>query len=423
MARRLAESRAPWGLPRPAYAGASLPNLTATVARALELPEEPAGGLAPALERSIDPLEGRRPEGPVVIFLVDGLGWSKLAPWFDSAESPAARQWAELARPITTVYPTSTAAALLSLSTGSAPAQHGLVGYRQYLPAYGVVGDMLKMTPIGASAPEGLIGPAWSPALMGGSPTVFRRGLRGAAVSRDRFQGTGFTRWLYDGAEYVPWTTASDLAVELAGLLDRPRPPELILAYWDELDTAAHFHGPTDPIYRFELDRLAHLIGFVARRVAPARARSTAFWVTSDHGQQPLDPLLQVELSDEPEILREMVRPLAGDRRGGYFAARPGRREALRAALSQRLPPGSTLVDTDAAIRAGLWGTPPFHPEMADRIGDLLAFVPAPAGILQRLPGAGPRSRQLRGGHGGLSPEELLIPLVGGRLDEFSAPG
>ncbi|EQD46652.1 type I phosphodiesterase/nucleotide pyrophosphatase, partial [mine drainage metagenome] len=212
--------------------------------------------MAPPLDPSLDPLEGRRPEGPVVIFLVDGLGWSRFGRWADAGASGSARRWGARAQPITTVYPTSTAAALLSLSTGATPAQHGLVGYRQYLPAYGVVADMLKMTPLGAPAPEGLIGPDWSPALMGGSPTVFRRGLRGAAISRDRFQGTGFTRWLYDGAEYVPWTTASDFAVELAGLLDRPRPPDLVLAYWDELDTAAHFHGPSDPVDRFELDRL-----------------------------------------------------------------------------------------------------------------------------------------------------------------------
>ncbi|MHB1435550.1 MAG: alkaline phosphatase family protein [Thermoplasmata archaeon] len=422
-ARTLAEPHDPWGLPRPAYQGASLANVTATVARALEIPTDSPGPMAPPLEPSLDPLEGRRPEGPVVIFLVDGLGWSMFDRWVQTDGSEAAQRWGRLARPITTVYPTSTAAALLSLSTGAAPAQHGLVGYRQYLPAYGVVGDMLKMTPLGAPASEGLVGPEWSPALMGGTPTVFRQGLRGAAISRDRFQGAGFTRWLYDGAEYVPWTTASDFAVELAGLLDRPRPPDLILAYWDELDTVSHFHGPADPLNRFELERLAHLIGFVARRVAPARARSTAFWITADHGQVPLDPARQIELTEAPEILREMIRPLAGDRRGGLLAARPGRREALRDALAARLPPGSTLLDIDEAIAAGLWGPPPFHPELADRLGDLLALLPSPWGMLQRMPASPPRPRSLRGGHGGLDPEELLVPLVGGQLDDFSAPG
>jgi len=357
-----------------------------------------------------------------VILLVDGLGWAGFDRWVRSAGTEAADRWGSLARPITTVYPTSTAAALLSLSTGVPPAQHGLVGYRQYLPAFGVVGDMLKMTPLGAPAPEGLIGPGWSPALMGGTPTLFRRGLRGAAVSRDRFQGTGFTRWLYDGAEYVPWTTASDLAVELAGLLDRPTPPELILAYWDELDTVAHFHGPEDRLYRFELERLADLVGFIARRVAPARARSTAFWMTADHGQVPLDPARQIELADAPEVLREMIRPLAGDRRGGYLAARPGRRSALREALTARLPPGARVLEMEEAMAAGLWGGPPFHPEMPDRLGDLLALLPAPWGMLQRLPAAGPRTRSLRGGHGGLDPEELLVPLLAGRLRDLAVP-
>ncbi|EQD56224.1 type I phosphodiesterase/nucleotide pyrophosphatase, partial [mine drainage metagenome] len=146
-------------------------------------------------------------------------------------------------------------------------------------------------------------------------------------------------------------------------------------------------------------------------------------WITADHGQVPLDPARQVELGEAPEVLREMLRPLAGDRRGGYLTARPGRREALREALAARLPPGTKLLEMETAIRAGLWGPPPFHPEMADRLGDLLALPPAPAGLLQRYPASGPRTRSLRGGHGGLTPEELLVPLVAGQLDELSAPG
>jgi hypothetical protein len=401
----------------PAYEGASLPNLTATVARHLRGDGDSLEGLAPALDPTVDPLKGRRPEGPVVILLVDGLGWSAFQRWTATSTTLAARRWSPMARPITTVFPTSTASALVSLSTGATPSHHGIVGYRQYLPAFGVVADMLKMTPVGAPAPEGLVGPQWTPSLITGVPSVFRRGLRGAAVSRDRFQETGFTRLLYDGAEYLPWTTASDLAVQISELLDRPRPPDLLLAYWDELDTVSHFYGPAEALDRFELDRIGHLVKFVAHRVTASIARKTSFWITGDHGQVPLDPERQIDLALHPAVTREMIRPLAGDRRASYLAARPGRLDRLQEAIEPLLPPGTGVQSMDAAIDAGLWGPAPFHPEMRERLGDLLILPPPPWGLVQRFPGSAPPRRTLFGAHGGLTPEELAVPLVGGTLD------
>jgi hypothetical protein len=72
------------------------------------------------------------------------------------------------------------------------------------------------------------------------------------------------------------------------------------------------------------------------------------------------------------------------------------------------------------AIDAGLFGPPPFHPELSERLGDLLVLVPSPAGITYRIPGAPARTRYLIGAHGGLEPEELLVPLVAGPLSELA---
>ena len=113
----------------------------------------------------------------------------------DSAVAAASR-WLEHASPITTVFPTTTSCALTSLSTGATPSVHGLVGYRQYLPRYGVVADMLKMSIVGSTGRDELVGPHWSPSLVSGCPSIFRRGMRATALSRDRFAGQGFTRIL-----------------------------------------------------------------------------------------------------------------------------------------------------------------------------------------------------------------------------------
>src|SRR6187551_2086895 len=86
-------------------------------------------GLIPAVvaQRGADwlpaPLEGAT---TVVLLVLDGLGWD--------AVQEHARHLPTLARcdgrSITTVAPSTTASALTSITTGLAPAEHGIVGFR-----------------------------------------------------------------------------------------------------------------------------------------------------------------------------------------------------------------------------------------------------------------------------------------------------
>ncbi len=408
------------GLPLPRYDGRSLPNLASTVARACGASPDGPIPLAPPLSADLDPFGGRAPEGPVVVLLVDGFGWHAFDRWWRSASTGPAAAWGRYARPISTVFPSTTTPALVALSSGTPPSQSGVVGYRQFLPRFGVVADLLRMTPVGVRTPETLVGPDWRPELLSGTPSIFRRGAGGVALSRDRFEGSGLTRTLYDGAEYVPYTTASDFAHLLGELVGRARPPRLVYAYWDELDTVHHVQGPSDRLFAFEAERLAHLIGYVARQVDASTARATTIVVTADHGQVPLESSRQLRVDLDPELLAAMGRPLAGDRRAGYFAAAPGRETELRAALDRFLPIGSQIVSVPDAIDAGWFGPPPYHPELRARLGDWIALVPEPYGLTSVPPGGrAEHLRVLKGGHGGLTPTELAVPLVAGPLAEL----
>src|SRR5699024_1784614 len=72
----------------------------------------------------------------VVLLLVDGLGLEQLmassahAPFLRSRMLKQRSEQTELS----TIYPSTTAAALASFGTGLAPGQHGIVGYDVYDP-------------------------------------------------------------------------------------------------------------------------------------------------------------------------------------------------------------------------------------------------------------------------------------------------
>ena len=97
----------------PDYGGACLSN----VVPALLEPGEATPPWLPAIAAEAD---------QVVLLLLDGLGWEQLEDRRHLAPNLSAMAGAD----ILTVAPSTTAAALTSLATGTAPGDHGVVGYR-----------------------------------------------------------------------------------------------------------------------------------------------------------------------------------------------------------------------------------------------------------------------------------------------------
>jgi len=411
---------------RPAWNGRALPSITASLLAATghDAPDAPVP-LAPPLSADLDPFHGGRAEGPIVLFLIDSLGWRSFRAAVERPTSESLAplaNWAEHAAPITTVFPSTTTAAMTALSTATFPGRNGVVGHREFLPRWGVVADLLRMAPMTATGHDTLIGPGWLPRELTGTPTVFELGLSGCALSRDKFAGTAFTRLLYTGAEYCPYSTASDLAYELALVLSRPRPPEVVFVYWDELDTSHHLRGPDQYLFDLEVDRLAHLVRAAALRVDPEVRRRVTLLVTGDHGQVACPESANLPLEQHPALLQLMVHPPAGDRRAGFFALREGSESEFESRIRPLLPAESHYWRMDRAIEEHLFGPPPYHPEIKLRTGTFLAVPAQPGGITYAAPGNPVPRRRFAGAHSGLEPEEMWVPLISGTLEALTGP-
>jgi hypothetical protein len=119
-----------------------------------------------------------------------------------------------------------------------------------------------------------------------------------------------------------------------------------------------------------------------------------------------------VYLSDHPALERMMLLPPAAEPRASYLHVRRGQAAAVRAYIAEHLADHFLLMDIDEAVAAGIFGSGEMPLESRTRLGDMLLLARDDS----RLIPAGATAKD-RGEHGGLRPEEMLVPLLMVRLD------
>jgi hypothetical protein len=421
-------------LVQPQYAGLGLANVASAL---LELLAGPASDrLLPSLDERALPRALTLGVRTVVLFVADGLGHLQLLREVEAGNAPTlARLLAMAARgdgcaqytAITSVFPTTTVAALGSLNSGETPAGHGLLGYTLYLEELGTVAEMVRWGPLGrrGSFTDPELGSA-SPERFFWAETLYRQ-LQAAGVARtvavnpSSFAGTALTRMLHHGAEYHGYVATSSLSVIVARLLREAARPGYIYAYWPTVDAVTHVLGPDSDEHGAEVAALDQGLQRLLERV-PSDGE-TLLILTADHGHIDSSPERQVLLNDYPDLLALLATHPAGERRAVYLHAQTGQAAALEARSRERLGDIAVVLSRDEAVRRGLYGPGPLPARAAGRVGDVLLLprgklqisfeLPAAASPLETRP---PPKPPFRGLHGGLSPEEALVPLLAVRM-------
>lgn len=320
----------------------------------------------------------------IVLLVLDSLGWMQL----EERRAIAPVLSALNGGPATTVAPSTTAAALTSISTGVPPGEHGIVGYR--FPAGGSVMNALRWT-TPAGDHRGIVSPSdlqTVPTLGGGDWVV---------VSDRQFIGSGFSEAYLGSAPYHGTMHPSSLVAETRALIDGGQ--DRIYVYYDGLDHVAHIHGFSGSHFDLELAFCDWLVGAMIAGLPSG----TALVVTADHGQ-----------IDAPQIVPvagaclDLTAIRSGEPRFRWLHAKAGASSEL-AAAAEELHGAQAWVRTKEQVIDEGWFGPTMAPEAASRLGDVALVAHAPVGFDD--PGE-PHADKLIGRHGSLTPAEMLVPVL-----------
>lgn len=323
--------------------------------------------------------------GPRVLLVLDGLGWDQLNEHRDIM--PTLSQF--VGDRITTVAPSTTAAALTSITTALPPGEHGLVGYRM------VVDDAVFNTLRWGSNARPDSRKTVPPTML--QPYDPFLGSSLALVTKAEFRRSGFTEAHLRGGTLTGYRTTAVLVHEVARLVRDGE--QAIYAYYDGVDKVAHEYGLRSE-YRAEL----RFVDRMVQDMMEALPTGTTVMITADHGQVDCGHDL---LPIDPDVLAR-TDGLSGEARFRWLHAANGATDDLLTAAVEHHEHHAWVRSLEQMLDEQWFGRNVSN-EVQSRLGDVALLPFEPIGF-DDPDDSGPMD--LIGRHGSLTSAEMYVPCV-----------
>ena len=384
----------------PDYRGGSIVNLLSSVVHAL-------GGASPHPPLKVLDPDSFRGVSRIIYLVLDGVGHDQLTRFMAAGGGGHFFSRHPFER-ITTVFPSTTAAAVTTLSTGATPAEHGVLSWHLHLHDLGLVGAVLPGRTLTGTP---LAGDDFNLRRYLGLPSYLssvrrhKRLLSFGELGRSPYSNAG-TRWNGYGA----YNTLRGMELQTVRFA-RKGGRGIAYVYWPMYDTLCHRKGVQATETRRHLAEIDASLGRLTSRLA---GTGTLLLVTADHGVVDSPPPSRIDLAAVPGLLDCLALLPAGDGRQVSCFVRPGRVGRFHDVLERHLVEACVCITGEELLESGLLGPGRPHPALQNRVGDYVLL--ARDDYAFQVAASLTKARVHKGNHGGLSSDEVYVPLYALRL-------
>jgi len=326
-------------------------------------------------------------------------------------------------RQLTAQFPSMTAAQVTCMHTGLAVGASGIFEWYYYEPHLDEIIAPLLFSHAGTTVRETLKSTGIDPRCL--YPTrTFYQDLRRSGVAPFVFQDKEFTPStfsdiLLDGAMVHPYTSFTDALVKLGDILSHDQVPAYICLYYEKIDARCHEYGPNSPQVEAEIRSILTTMEQVFTITYAWKRRKVQLILTADHGQAEIDPATTIYLNLDHHFTGferfiksnskgELMVP-AGSSRDMFLYIREGLIDEAKGFLAEGLEGIAEVVEVKTLIEDGYFG-PVISSEFLGRIGDLVVLPYRHESVWWYEKDK--FEQKYYGQHGGLTQEEMLVPLV-----------
>jgi hypothetical protein len=182
---------------------------------------------------------------------------------------------------------------------------------------------------------------------------------------------------------------------------------EMIYAYIPHFDDMAHHKGinSQESVNFFKnIDKMFHDL------TVQTQDTETLYIVTADHGLVDTTPKEILKITDFKDIHNCLILPLCGDPRSPSCYVRPAKLDYFRRAVDDQLSEYCERHTQQELFDMNIYGLGEVNPLIYDRIGDEILFMKSNYAMVEKV--YHEEQKEIIGFHGGLSGEEMLVPLI-----------
>ena len=337
----------------------------------------------------------------VVLLVIDGLGYNYLV-----NQGPQSALHNFMHSRLTTVFPSTTATAITTFMTGLAPQQHGLTGWFTY---FRELEDILTVLPVkvrsdGISRENQNIDVR---SLYGHIPIFDLLDVDCYMVSPRNIAFSDYSLAHRGKAKTIPYNNLPECFAFTRDLIRNNSNKKYIYTYWPQFDGMAHEKGVGSTAVA---DHFQEIDAAFSRFINDIKGTNTLVIATADHGIIDSGPDQCIELEHHVQLRGMLTMPLSGERRMAYCYVKSDRHNDFINYLHNKLENQITAYSSKWLLAQHFYGLGPAHPQLHQRIGDYALVMNNNYSIMDTLPGE--KHFYHIGTHGGLSEDEMLVPLI-----------
>lgn len=369
------------------------------------------------------------PYKKIVTFIIDGFGYNHFTQYHQHLSFFNRLQERGEVYPITSVFPSTTPAALTTIYTGLTPQEHGLPEWTVYFEEFDAIIEPLLFRKQKTGARDSLVQVGGKPEMLFAGNTIFSQ-LGSANIScynfifQEYFPST-YSTAAFTGSHVQTFKNGLDLMAKLRAAIEASSGPAYFFVYWSAIDSAEHSHGPHSLQHTHALAEFSDIVEKeFLQKIKPAAAEDTLFMLSADHGQTAIRGEDILYLGKYVYLNDSYLRAKSGHSifptgapHDVFLFIDPVNFDQILQLLNRDLEGKAEVLTTSEAISRGLFGVGTPIKRFINRIGNIL-ILPYPGVHIwyEHFP---PETFQQLGTHGGLSEEEMIVPLAMANLKDL----
>jgi Type I phosphodiesterase / nucleotide pyrophosphatase len=359
----------------------------------------------------------------VIFFFIDAFGWRFFERYAEKYDILKTFLQHGMVSKLTSQFPSTTAAHVTCIHTGLDVGQSGIYEWNYYEPLIDDIISPLMFSYAGDKLQRDTIRQAGIP------PTAFfpnqtfyqtlsNYGVRSHILQYETYSSSTYSEIVFKGAHVHPYQNLQDAFQTLTELIKSPhQQPDYYFFYFDRIDTICHNYGPSSRQVEEAIDYLLLNIERLITRDIPQQNGKTLFMMTADHGQVEVHPYNTCYLNREMPTLhrslksnhRKHVLAPAGSARDMFLHVKEECIDQTIHDLRTLLKGKAEIYRTEELLAQHFFGLQPPTRTFLQRVGNVV-ILPYKRETVWWYE-EGKFSMHFLGHHGGVTPEEMEIPL------------